>query len=110
MPDIEPDPKAGGMGAEAPTSAELMLRSHKALRDVLRALESLPTPAGGGAAFDDFKSKAQAARRALEDVDADLENAKSVGVTASASAPAVVSSNGSGSGKDVHIHLHLSIP
>lgn len=101
----DPDPKAAGLGAEALSPLELMMKSHAALRDVLRALEALtPRSDADHAAFDEFRSKAQAARRVLEDVDAELASARNngLGATALATGP----SNGSGS--DVHIHVHLT--
>jgi hypothetical protein len=105
MPTVDPDPKASGLGAEALTPVQLMMKSHGALRDVLRALEALaPRSDADRAAFDDFRAKAQAARRVLEDVDAELAAAAS---NSAAATQVIPSSNGSG-GSDVHIHVHLT--
>jgi hypothetical protein len=68
------DPKSGGLGADRLSSVDLIVESHRAVREVLLALEKLALPAAANtAALDELRGKAQAARRQLEDADAELD-------------------------------------
>jgi hypothetical protein len=107
--DPDPDPKLAGMGGDGGSSSvDLMLDTHKTVRELLLALEALSPPAGGVTdAFDSIRSKAQIARRRLEDIDSDLTTAR---------APVVVSSNATTSGGTglvlpaIHVHVHITLP
>jgi len=110
MPGTDPDndPKSAGLGGDGGSSVDLMLDTHKAVRELLLALEALSPPAGGVTdAFDSLRSQAQIARRRLEDIDSDL--------TASKGAVAVRSTvtNAGGAGlvlPELHVHVHLTLP
>jgi len=101
------NPKAGGMGGDGGTSADQVLETHTAVRELLKAMEAMSAPAGVSSdVFDAFRSKAQITRRRIEDIDADLKGKKdsvvsSVQVTPAGSMmPAV----------HIHVHLHLPSP
>jgi hypothetical protein len=102
----DPDPKAAGMGVDAGSSIDTVIDAHKAVRELLLAMEALPAPAGAPAdTFDAFKGQAQVARRRLEDIDADLKAQSSV-----TSVPGVRVAAGNVTGvPDVHIHIHLNL-
>ena len=106
MIDPDPDPKAAGLGGDAGTSADVVMETHKAVRELLLALESLSPPAGVPAdTFDAFRGKAQVARRRLEDIDADVRNLKDT-VSVRVPQTQVISTNGA---PEIHIHLHLTV-
>ena len=98
------NPKAGGMGGDAGTSEDLMIETHAAVRELLRAMEGMSPPAGVSSdVFDAFRSKAQITRRRLEDIDADLKVKKDSVVSSVQLAPAGATIPA------VHIHVHLHL-
>jgi hypothetical protein len=101
------DPKSAGMGAELLSSVDVVAKSHDAVREVLLSLETVASANGNGSdAMDDFRSKAQLARRALETLAADLSTLKS-SLTAGSGSPAQAATDGAG--QHVHVHLHLEL-
>jgi hypothetical protein len=108
------DPKSAGMGAEVLSSVDVVVKSHDAVREVLLALETVASANGNGSdALDDFRSKAQLARRALETLEAELAALKSnltagSAPTTSTTASATAAGNRA-SAQHVHVHLHLEL-
>lgn len=99
------DPKAGGMGGDGASAADLLIDTHKAVRELLLAMEGMPSVGGSaGEAFDAFRGKAQIARRRLEDIDAELKSQKK-----NSRAVMQLTSTSGGSVPEIHVHLHLTI-
>ena len=99
------DPKSAGLGADLLSTVDLVAKSHDAVRDVLLALESVALPDGAGGALDEFRNKAQVARRALETLESELDSLKG---SLTSRSPAPAAANG-GAGSHVHVHLHLEL-
>ncbi len=109
MPTLNPDenPKSAGLGADTANSVDLVIETHKAVRELLLAMESLAPPKGVNPdAFDAFRGKAQVARRRLEDVDADLQSLKN----AAGARPVQVQAVNGAVVPQVHVHVHLNMP
>jgi hypothetical protein len=99
------NPKSGGMGGDGGTADDLMMSTHAAVRELLTAMEGMSAPAGVSAdVFDAFRSRAQVARRRLEDIDADLKVKKDAVVSSVQVSPAA----GAIPAVHIHVHLHLS--
>ena len=99
------DPKSAGLGADLLSTVDLVTKSHGAVRDVLLALESVTLPDAAGGALDEFRNKAQVARRVLETLESELDSLRG-SLTSGSPAPGVATG---GAASHVHVHLHLEL-
>jgi hypothetical protein len=94
--------KPAGLGADVLTSVELVLRGHKAVRELLVALENVK-PDG---ALGDIPGRAQTTRREFETVETELARLLTKLKTGSANVIEAPSANGA-NGNHIHLHFHF---
>jgi hypothetical protein len=95
----DPGKGGGGMGANLATSVELILQSHKAVQELLVALENVREP-GGAQPLADVVRRAQTTRRQFQVVEEGLMKVvKDV--------KALSDSTSARNGQHIHLHFHF---